>query len=229
MAGFELSKDDWKFINEIDARFPERKIAENFADYTDKDARVRPAVAAFKMNFIERAGWKRIGVPGRVQSLSNHVETLREMKSLVPQWRTPDYLARMFEVHDTAEVITGDFTPVDNISHDEKLRLERLAVNIIFESQPEKIALWEEYEEATSPEARLAKDLDKLEVVFEAEIVEAKHPHLKPQLDEFRESVRSMLRSDRGIQIFAYLENTADQGGTMSKYARIANTARNFG
>lgn len=81
-------------------------------------------------------------------------------------------------VHDLAECIVGDIAPSDNISKEDKAKLEAEAMNqlrSILGASPiadEFVALWSEYENATTPEAVLVKQIDKLEMVIQAFIYE---------------------------------------------------------
>ncbi|KAK0203112.1 HD domain-containing protein [Desarmillaria ectypa] len=77
----------------------------------------------------------------------------------------------MCVVHDLAEAQVGDITPREGISRAEKLRLEEEAMhNFIHEmlhNSPaaQRIeALWKEYEDGKTPEARFVKDLDRFEL-----------------------------------------------------------------
>lgn len=78
-------------------------------------------------------------------------------------------------IHDLAESITGDITPHDNISKEEKYNLEKDAMNTILShlssfpiSQMEFMNLWEEYNRDESNEAQFVKDIDKFEFAFQA-------------------------------------------------------------
>ncbi|KAK0457892.1 HD domain-containing protein [Desarmillaria tabescens] len=78
-------------------------------------------------------------------------------------------------VHDLAEAQVGDITPREGISRAEKQRLEEEAMhNFIHEmlhNSPaaQRIeALWKEYEDGKTPEARFVKDLDRFELASQA-------------------------------------------------------------
>lgn len=226
---FAPSDDDWKFIADIDARFPQRKIMENFIDFLDREPRFRPGIAAFRMNFVDREGWHEIGVKPRVQSLQNHVRTNLEMvRHLTPAGMDKNQLALMNEDHDTSEVITSDFTWDDPITKEEKLRLERLAIKVIFENEPERIKRWEEYVAKETAVAMMLNDFDKLENIYEAEVIEPANPHLQSILHTWKENVWDTLKTDRGRKIFNYLMSTPEIGGTINKFERIAQTARHL-
>jgi putative hydrolase of HD superfamily len=230
----KLSDDDWAFITETSARFPEREIKQKFEEYEVRHPEQRLRSAAFNVNLVKRNGWYRVGIPYG-QSVGNHIGTLREMVALIPE-KHRDRVSKMLAVHDMAEVIISDFTPREmseiaadgKITTAEKKRLERLAINLIYKAQPEMIALWEEFEEEKTVEALLAKDLDRLECIFEAEMMEARFPHLADNLQEFWNGMAEALHTNRGRDILEYLLDTSNEAGTVSKYQRIARTARHL-
>ncbi len=78
-------------------------------------------------------------------------------------------LLRLLVVHDLAEAVGGD-TPAPEQTGD-KRAAERADLITLLATLPEKaaarlLALWEEYAAAETPEARLAKGLDRLETVL---------------------------------------------------------------
>jgi putative hydrolase of HD superfamily len=83
-------------------------------------------------------------------------------------------LVKMAIVHDLAEAIVGDFTPFDNISNEEKHRLELNAIETFVEQLNNTAGaieikdLWLEYEAASSQTAILCKDIDKFEMIMQA-------------------------------------------------------------
>jgi hypothetical protein len=227
MAGYMPECEDWKFIFEISNRFPERKIMERFVEFLDMEPRSRPLIAEFRKSAVDREGWNEIGVKPKVQSLEDHVRTNMEMvRLLTPADINKDHLALMNEDHDTSEVITSDFTWDVPITKREKIRIERLATNVIFESAPERIRRWEEYVTKRTNAAKMLNDFDKLENIYEAEILEPENLHLHPVLNQWKKDVWGVLKTDHGRRIFNYLMDTQDQAGTISKFERIAQTAR---
>lgn len=79
-------------------------------------------------------------------------------------------------VHDMAESVVGDITPVDPMSKEEKHRREyetmkyltgTLLASFNAEAANEIMELWEEYENISSPEARFVKDVDKYELLMQ--------------------------------------------------------------
>ncbi|CAO3685147.1 unnamed protein product [Umbelopsis vinacea] len=81
---------------------------------------------------------------------------------------------KMAIVHDLAEAVVGDITPHAGVSKEEKYRQERNAIEsyqklLGDQTVAREIAqLWQEYEDASTPEALLVKDLDKFEMIVQA-------------------------------------------------------------
>ncbi|SJL03345.1 related to HD domain-containing protein C4G3.17 [Armillaria ostoyae] len=131
----------------------------------------------------KRTGWIDHGI-GRPESISDHMHRMAVLamctsdeKLDIPKYAAIVSQARistngrenrcvmMCVVHDLAEAQVGDITPREGISRAEKLRLEEEAMhNFIHEmlhNSPaaQRIeALWREYEDGKTPEARFVKD-----------------------------------------------------------------------
>jgi len=81
-------------------------------------------------------------------------------------------LLKLCIVHDLGEAIHGDVPAVAQVDRDAKQAQERadmlqLTASLDGSMREQILSLWGEYEEARSPEAKLAKALDKLETVLQ--------------------------------------------------------------
>ena len=77
-------------------------------------------------------------------------------------------VVKMLLIHDLVEIDAGDTFAYDVIGNSDKAERERVAANRIFRILPddqseELLALWEEFESLSTPEARFASALDKLQ------------------------------------------------------------------
>lgn len=101
-------------------------------------------------------------------------------------------------VHDIHEFISGDFTPDDDISPEEKYQKELKAVEEIsrFLKYPELVYLFKEFEEQETREARFVKSLDKLETVCQAKFYDMTNKAPKPLLPEFKAYAESKISDD---------------------------------
>jgi putative hydrolase of HD superfamily len=81
-------------------------------------------------------------------------------------------LIKLCIVHDLGEAIGGDIPAIEQSAGAPKAAQERADLLTLVAPLPEPIrdeivALWEEYEAATTPEAQVAKALDKLETMLQ--------------------------------------------------------------
>lgn len=88
------------------------------------------------------------------------------------QESTAEHTWRLCLVHELGEAIHGDVPAVIQESSDDKSQQERrdlltLGEGLSPELRNEFLALWDEYENATSPEAVAVKALDKLETLIQ--------------------------------------------------------------
>jgi putative hydrolases of HD superfamily len=165
---------------------------------------------------LYRQGWLKAGIPRELcETVAEHSFGVALLAMLVGGevglGVDRDRLVRMAMVHDLGEVYAGDFTPADAVPADEKHRLEREAVDRIFSKLPqgeEYRALWEEYEREETPEARLAHELDRLEMALQALVYEEEGI---PGLDAFYESARQAVHSQEVLlRLSTILRNRRD-------------------
>src|SRR6266508_2678419 len=114
---------------------------------------------AERLKTVTRSGWTSAG---RRESVAEHTWRLCLMARLL----------KMCLIHDLGEAIGGDIpAPVQaagtSKAGQERADLLQLVAPLPPAAQAEIIALWDEYEAASSPEARLAKGLDNLETILQ--------------------------------------------------------------
>ncbi|XP_030523652.1 5'-deoxynucleotidase HDDC2 isoform X2 [Rhodamnia argentea] len=128
-----------------------------------------------RLKTTKRAGWVRRDVKDP-ESVADHMYRMGLMALIASDIPGVDRnkCIKMAIVHDIAEAIVGDITPSDGISKVEKSRREREALDHMCrllggESQAKEInELWMEYEANLSPEAKVVKDFDKVEMILQA-------------------------------------------------------------
>lgn len=81
-------------------------------------------------------------------------------------------LVKMCIIHDLGEVIGGDIPAIEQDESVDKSIQERKDLLTLLQPLPDNLqkeitGLWDEYEEAVTPEAKLAKALDKLETILQ--------------------------------------------------------------
>ena len=106
-------------------------------------------------------------------------------------------------IHDLAEAKVGDITPHCGVSDEDKYKLELGTMEQIQSmlgpllGGDEIIELWKEYEEGTTTEAKLLKDLDKIEMILQAQEYEAEGSAEK-SLEQFFTSTEGKWRTAIG-------------------------------
>jgi putative hydrolase of HD superfamily len=128
--------------------------------------------AAERLKTVTRSGWTSTGQP---ESVAEHTWRLCLM-AMVLYGRTDGVdlakLLKMCLIHDLGEAIGGDVpAPAQQAGVDkagrERADLLELIAPLPAAARREIAELWDEYEAAASPEARVAKGLDKLETILQ--------------------------------------------------------------
>ncbi len=139
---------------------------------------------------VRRAGWVRVGVPAPVntaESVADHSWSVALLAALLcPPDVNREKLLLMAILHDLAEVRVGDITPHDGISPEEKHRREDEAMAELLADHAELLGLWREAETRETPEAKLLKELDRLELRLQADRYAALGVIDEATADEFR-------------------------------------------
>jgi putative hydrolase of HD superfamily len=81
-------------------------------------------------------------------------------------------LLKLCVLHDLGEALHGDVPAVQQQQNPDKSAIERADLQTLMQTLPAPLfadfmALWEEYENASSPEALIVKGLDKLETILQ--------------------------------------------------------------
>ena len=128
--------------------------------------------AAESLKYLTRTSWTS---DGQQETVAAHTWRLCLMALvLTPHFPGIDAgkLLRICLVHDLGEAISGDISAALQSSLPNKAGQERADLLQLVQPLPDGVqgeimALWEEYEAAASPEAKLAKGLDKLETILQ--------------------------------------------------------------
>lgn len=161
--------------------------------------------AYFEFNHLKqlyRQGWLQRGLPPeRCESVAEHTLGVVVLAWWLAESRFPgldvDRVLRLALVHDFGEIFAGDFTPQDEVAPEEKSRLEEDAVRQVFGRLPQGedyVSLWQEFESQESPEARFVRQIDRLEMAFQASVYE--HQGFAPVNDFFASARRSVTQPE---------------------------------
>ncbi|KAJ5739499.1 HD domain-containing protein [Penicillium manginii] len=134
-----------------------------------------------RLKTTKREGWRRFGING--ESISDHMYRMSIMTMFAPpelasRLNIP-HCTKMALVHDMAESLVGDITPVDvHITKAEKASREAAVMDYITTSLLGQVPggalsaqeikrVFEEYEENVTLEAQFVHDIDKMELLLQ--------------------------------------------------------------
>lgn len=126
----------------------------------------------------KREGWRRFGIE-KGESISDHMYRMSLMTLMCPPALAPRLdLARCMKmclIHDMAEAVVGDITPVDGVPKPEKSRREAETMDYISQRLlggvhgglpgREIREIWQEYEDSKTIDSLFVHDLDKMELL----------------------------------------------------------------
>jgi len=161
---------------------------------------------------LYRQGWLRRGIaPERCESVAEHSFGVAVLALFLVEEHFPeldaDKVLRLALIHDLGEIYAGDLTPADGVDAAEKSARERHAVGKVLGKLPRGaryVALWEEYEEAATPEARFVREVDRLEMAFQASVYEHQG---EGALDDFFASASSQIETPALRELLLRLED----------------------
>lgn len=153
----------------------------------------------------KRTGWVMRGVHNP-ESIADHMYRMSLM-SMIASFSNgaldTNRCIKLALIHDLAEAKVGDITPHCGVSDDDKYTLELTTMEQVKEmlgpmmGGDEILELWKEYEEGSTEEAKLLKDLDKIEMILQAQEYEAEGSH-EQSLDQFFTSTEGKWRTEIG-------------------------------
>lgn len=166
--------------------------------------------AYFEMNQLKlllRQGWLTRAIhEHQCESVAEHSFGVAFLAMLIADAYYPELdalkILRMALLHDLGEVHVGDLTPAHGVAPSDKTRQEKAAVTKVLNglSQAETyLEIWEEYEEGSSPEARLVKSIDRLEMALQARVYECQ---FGADLNEFYASAEKYLQDPKLRPLF---------------------------
>jgi len=156
--------------------------------------------AAGRLKNESRRGWVRKLGLNDPESVADHSYRTALIAMVYSDQRKLDTsrVVKMAILHDLPEAIVGDTMPGER-SMSQKLRLEAGAMKEILKSLPAKQRgeywdIWNEYNRGNSSEARLVRQVDKLEMAVQA--VEYRKTGAGGETDEFIESALKVVEDE---------------------------------
>lgn len=161
-----------------------------------------------KLKHLPRTGWLRHNITTPETVASHSWQMAMMALKLAENKETGAYdmdkVIKMCLCHDIGESIIGDITPSDSRYASKEEEESKAIEKIATESDFYKVkALFDEYEENKTPEAKLANDLDKLDMFAQSLAYEEKYQG--KDLTEFRESAVKAIQTDIGKKLLKEL------------------------
>lgn len=155
-----------------------------------------------KLKELKRTGWLRCGIEAAgCESVAEHSLGTGWLGFLAACEFYPELDASKVMllgcIHDLGEAVTGDVLPWDKAidpDFDAKERAGALQAAAGLKALPQLIALYDEYHAGVTPEARLAHQIDKLEMLLQALCYEEK---ADVNLQQFYDSLPADFWDDR--------------------------------
>ena len=161
----------------------------------------------------ERTGWLRRGIH-KPESIADHMYRMGILSWIFGEQfgkyskehvdLDKDKMIKMAIVHDIIESVCGDIVP-GTISKDSKHDIELKAMIKIRDEYLKKSAvgqemydLWMEYEGQETVESHIVKDLDKLDMIIQAEEYEMEPKNNNVDLEEFFKGTRGVFKTEVG-------------------------------
>ncbi|KAF4302995.1 hypothetical protein GTA08_BOTSDO08667 [Botryosphaeria dothidea] len=133
-----------------------------------------------RLKTTKREGWRRFGIT-HGESISDHMYRMSILTMLAPPSLSSrvniPHCTKMALIHDMAESLVGDITPVDPISKEEKSRRESETMDYLCNRLLGKFGggltgseirkVWQEYEDNQTLEAKYVHDIDKMELLLQ--------------------------------------------------------------
>lgn len=143
-----------------------------------------------RLKTTKREGWRRFGITWG-ESISDHMYRMSIMTMIAPpslssRLNVP-HCTKMALIHDMAESLVGDITPVDvSVPKAEKARREAAVMQYIAQDLLGGIAggkllgsdvlqIFQEYEDNITLESKFVHDIDKLELLLQMVEYEREH------------------------------------------------------
>jgi putative hydrolases of HD superfamily len=161
-----------------------------------------------KLKELKRKGWvlKKISNP---ESVAEHSFQTSIMVLILADKFNLDKskCVQMALIHDVCECVVGDITPHDDITPEQKSKLERKAMELLFKEIDENIIqLWEEYDKKETPEAIFVSEIDKIETILQAYEYEQKYKNENIDLIEFYSYAENRVKNPELIEIINILK-----------------------
>ncbi len=161
-----------------------------------------------KLKKLKRKGWIQRNIQDEIESVADHSFQLSILSMIIADkvGLNKDKLIKMSLIHDFPETIVGDITPYEKSAEKKhEAEFEAMKKICLLIDSDEYLDLWLEFEEGKSEEAKFLKQLDKIEMIFQALEYELSGTEPK-KLNEFWDYTEKQLNNSILINLFETLK-----------------------
>lgn len=179
----------------------------------DEEAIIKFARAVGRLKRTPRTGWKRDGVKDP-ESVADHSFRMAVLSMLVSDLRglNTEKILRMAIIHDLEESATEDVaTPEkkknENVAKKNAVEgMKKVLSTLPKDLQEKYFSLWKEQEFLESPEAKLLKEIDRIEMMLQAREYEEEQPSI--DLESFWINSEGTFKDKEILSVFEKLKKT---------------------
>ena len=168
---------------------------------------------AAKLKEVRRAGWERCGVqPCETVAEHSFGVALLALAAGANINVNFERCCALAVVHDLAEAIVGDITPNDAITPQEKHDREAEAIRQLEQTLGDSRVsqLWHEFEAGETAEAKLVRELDVIEMAWQARQYQQRGALAISKAAQFEESALQRVKSPAGVHLLKEIMGEED-------------------
>ncbi len=171
----------------------------------------------YQLKSIPRSGWLQAAIPDiGVESIAGHsfgmsMLILYLRSNLLSGGVNVERVLHMALIHDMAEAIVGDITPLDRVAISEKYAAESKAFDDIVGCVGQGAyfrELWDEFESGKTLESQVVKRMDKLDMLIQAYFYEKKYGI---NLDSFWKDMDDLFQDSESESIYNHIRLNRSQ------------------
>jgi len=176
-------------------------VLENMTDLSLQNV-IRFLEIAGILKRTQRTGWVEVGIY-RPESVADHSFRTAFLCMLYADMEALDplKLLRMALIHDLPEAVIGDLMPSQKTAETKKNEETAIhqILNLLPENQRENyLAVWNEYQEGKTKEAKAARQLEKIEMALQAKEYE--------KIGSARKSLERFVKSAQDATVWSELK-----------------------
>lgn len=201
-----LEQADLDFIEKLGERFP--YVRSNFQLALSIAREERFDWAHDRLYDILRKRYLKYGVPEHdIETVGDHtLESIGIATLYTPEHCSLDTVERMILVHDLPQAVIDNFKCEPTATPEEKKQVERIAARVVFDCDSESFALWQEYEAKQTLEAKIAKDMQQIQMVHKILEYQDAYPALIPNFAKFWDNIWDSWLTDTGREVYRSIE-----------------------